>query len=92
MVPGRSLGCSWCEGVETRGSENETCLGASGPPWQLVAAFTTMPALVSRLRTVWFGLRVPAGLEPADRDDLVPGPDSDGEEVRAALHEGVWLS
>jgi hypothetical protein len=89
MVPGRSLGCTWCEDVEIRGSENETYLGASGPPWQVVAAFATMPALVSRPQTVWFGLRVPAGLEPADGDDLVPGPDSDGEGVGAESHDSL---
>jgi hypothetical protein len=29
-------------------------------------------------------------LEPADRDDLVPGPNFDGEGKGAAAQDGVW--
>jgi hypothetical protein len=36
---------------------------------------------------VW--LRVHAGLEPTDKDDLVPGPDSDGEEAVTMAQDGI---
>jgi hypothetical protein len=41
----RSLGCSWYEGIETRGSENKTRLGVEGPLRWAGAALATAPAL-----------------------------------------------
>ncbi len=76
-VPGHLLDCSWYEGVETRESENKFRLGVEGclrgqwPAWPLC-----------RQRVVGWGIgdclvciRICAGLEPADGDNLVPGPD-----------------
>ncbi len=37
----------------------------------------------------WCGVRISAGLEPADGDDLVPGPDLDGEGAGTAEQSGV---
>jgi hypothetical protein len=40
-------------------------------------------------RTAGLGVRVRAGLEMADRDDLVPGPYSDGEGAGPVAQDGV---
>jgi hypothetical protein len=40
-------------------------------------------------RTAWFGVHIRAGLELADREDLVPGANSDGEGAGAAAQEGI---
>ncbi len=40
-------------------------------------------------RTAWCGVRVCAGLELADGDVLVPGPDLDDEGAGAATQESV---
>ncbi len=45
--------------------------------------------LAEVLWTAWFGIHVDAGLELADEDDLIPGPDWDGEGAGAAAQEGV---
>ncbi len=37
----------------------------------------------------WCGLHIPAGLEPADGYDLIPGPDSNCEGAGAAEEDGV---
>ncbi len=41
------------------------------------------------LGTAWFGVCVRAGLEPADRDDLVPGSDLDGEGREAEAQDSI---
>jgi hypothetical protein len=87
-ISGNSLGCSWRDGVETRGSENETRLGAGGPLRRVVAGLATMLAPGSQLRTAWLGVCVCVGLEPADGDDLVSGPDLDGEGAWATGQDG----
>jgi hypothetical protein len=38
-----------------------------------------------------FVICIPAGLEPADRDDLIPGPDSDGEGVGPGVQNNVGV-
>ncbi len=40
-------------------------------------------------RAARHGVRGCASLEAADGDDLVPGPDSDGEEAGPAVQDGV---
>ncbi len=40
-------------------------------------------------QTAWFGIRIRAGLESAERNDLVPGPDSDGEGEGAVAQDGL---
>ncbi len=45
--------------------------------------------LDGRLPTAWCGVRIPAGLEPNDGYDLIPGPDSDCEGAGAAEEDGV---
>ncbi len=40
-------------------------------------------------RTAWGGVRVRAGLQPADGYDLVPGPNLDGEGLGAAAQNGL---
>ncbi len=39
--------------------------------------------------TAWFGVRFCAGLEPADRYDLVPGSDLNGEGRGAEAQDGI---
>ncbi len=46
--------------------------------------------LAAASQTAKFSVRVRAGLEPADGEDLVPGPNSDGEGAGVAWHDGVW--
>jgi hypothetical protein len=46
--------------------------------------------LATASQTAKFRVRVCAGLEPADGEDLVPGPSSDGEGAGAAWQDGVW--
>ncbi len=41
------------------------------------------------LGTAWFGVCVRAGLEPADRDDLVPGSDLDGEGRGSEVQDSI---
>jgi hypothetical protein len=90
-VPRHSPGCSWCNGVETRGFENETCLGAGRPPRPEVARLATVqaPGNQPALRTAWFGGCIHAGLDLADSNDLVPSPDLDGEGAGAVVQDGV---
>jgi hypothetical protein len=40
-------------------------------------------------RGVLFGICIRAGLEPANGEDLVPGPDLDGEGAEAAPQDGI---
>jgi hypothetical protein len=54
------------------------CLDHCASAWQSAMAS----------QTAWFGIRVHAGLEPADGDDLVSGPDSDGEGAGAVVQDG----
>jgi hypothetical protein len=60
-----------------------------GSLWQAVASLATVPALDGWPPTACCGLRIPAGLEPADGYDLIPGPDSDCEGAGAAEEDGV---
>jgi hypothetical protein len=39
--------------------------------------------------TAWLGICVHAGLEPAHGDNLVSGPDSDGEGAGAAVQDSI---
>jgi hypothetical protein len=41
------------------------------------------------MRAARLGVRSCASLEAADGDDLVPGPDSDGEGAGSAVQDGV---
>ncbi len=48
-VPSLSVGCTWCKGVETRVSENETHLDAGGPPrWRAVVSLAVVLVLGCR--------------------------------------------
>jgi hypothetical protein len=44
---------------------------------------------VAASRTALCGVRIRAELEPADEDDLIPGPDSDGEGAGAVAKSSV---
>jgi hypothetical protein len=77
MVPGSSRGGTGGEGAGTSRSENETRLVAAGPPG-------CQPGGLPRR-----GVRGRASLEAADGDDLVSGPDSDGEGAGSAVQDGV---
>jgi hypothetical protein len=44
-VLGRILNCSCSDGEETSGSENETCLGAAGPPGWAAPGVAVAPGL-----------------------------------------------
>jgi hypothetical protein len=46
--------------------------------------------LAAALQTAGFSVRVRAGLEPADGEDLAPGPNSDGDGAGAAGQDGAW--
>ncbi len=78
MAPRDSLGCSRCDGVRTR------------PAWLGMTATTGTGWLDRGIADclVWC-LPLCAGLELADRDNLVPGSDSDDEGVGAAAQDGI---
>jgi hypothetical protein len=79
----------WFPGVclaalEVAGKVQEDLLGC----WQttmadsgLLGRHADAKRLATASRAAQFGVCVPKGLEPADGDDLIPGPDRDGEGV-----------
>jgi hypothetical protein len=89
MVPMRLLDSSCYEGVETRGLDYETHLCVERLPQRAVAALDTMLALGGQPRTAWCGIHAHAWPQRADGDDLVPGPDSDGEGAGATVQDSV---
>jgi hypothetical protein len=80
MVPGPSRGGTVGEGEETSGSENKTRLFVAGMPGCEPGSLT---------RAARHGVRSRASLEAAEGDDLVPGPDSDGEGAGSAAQDSV---
>jgi hypothetical protein len=67
----------WREGEETSRFENKTRLDAAELPGSEHGSLQQL------------GVCGRAGLEAADGDDLVPGPDSDGEGVGSVAHNGA---
>jgi hypothetical protein len=78
MAPRDSLGCSRYDGVRTR------------PTWLGMTAAAGTGRLGRGIADclVWC-LPLCAGLELAEGDNLVPGPDSDDEGVGAAVQDGI---
>ncbi len=67
----------WREGEETSRFENKTRLDAAELPGSEHGSLQQL------------GVCGRAGLEAADVDDLVPGPDSDGEGAGSVAHNGA---
>jgi hypothetical protein len=59
------------------------------PAWLRQDRLCVNPGVCTALRADWLGFRSRQGLEVADGDDLVPGPDSDGEREGSAAQNGI---